>query len=99
MQAWRTQLLTSMNDANNYCKMSRDLAATKYPLYIEDMIIKFEGNPQTVRSQEAFTQVSTGDRATVLAESIHVHRAVRHICLAGGCLNQTASIIRLVVAR
>ena len=79
--------------------MSGDLAAAKYLLFIEDRIIELEEPLQTVRSQEAFTQVFPEDRATLLSEGIHVQCAVRHICLAGGCRNQAASIIRLVVAR
>ena len=79
--------------------MSRDLAPTKYPLFIEDRIIELGKTLQTVRSKEAFTQVFTEDRATILAESIHVQRAVRLPYPAAGFRNQNASIIRLVVAR
>ena len=99
VHAWRTHLLTSMNYADNHCKMSRDLAATKCPLFIEDRIIELEETPQTVRSQGAFTQVFSVDSASELPQCQYVQCAVRHFCLACGCLNQTASIIRLVVAR
>ena len=91
-------LLTSMNNVDNCCTMSRDLAATKYPLFIEDRIIELEEPLQTVRSQEAFAQVFSGDRATELPQCPHAQCAARHLYTAVGCRNQTASIIRLVVA-
>ena len=61
-----------MNYADNHCKMSRDLAATKCPLFIEDRIIELEETPQTVRSQGAFTQVFSVDSASELPQCQYV---------------------------
>ena len=88
-----------MNNADNNDTMSRDLAATKYPVVIEGRVIELEEIPQTVRNHEAFTQVLVEGRATELPHCLHVQDAVRHWSLAAGCRNLIATVIRLITGR
>ena len=53
-----------MNNADNDCTMSRELAATRCPVFIEGRVIESEEAPRTARNNEAFTQVLVEGRST-----------------------------------